>query len=81
MAGFGLGSLLYQFDDTAHLIDADFVTGVFTGKPDCGRGPFDKFPGNTDDGAPGADSGPVLGDEVKVSIAIEANRVQEAPAK
>ena len=27
------------------------------------------------------DSGPVLGDEVKVSIAIEANRVQEAPAK
>lgn len=27
------------------------------------------------------DSGPVLGDEVKISIAIEANRQQEAPAK
>ncbi len=27
------------------------------------------------------DSGPVLGDEVKITIAIEANRQQEAPAK
>jgi polyisoprenoid-binding protein YceI len=27
------------------------------------------------------DSGPVLGDEVKINIAIEANRQQEAPAK